>query len=100
GIVLILGVLRKELALELLVVLAIAQYGPTAQNLLMFMTPIQIFVFALVVTIYIPCVAAIAVLGRELGWKTALFIMIFTIILALLVGALVYRVIPSTGLLR
>ncbi len=100
GIVLILGVLRKELALELLVVLAIAQYGPTAQNLLMFMTPIQIFVFALVVTIYIPCVAAIAVLGRELGWKTALLIMIFTIILALLVGALVYRVIPSTGLLR
>ncbi len=100
GIVLILGVLRKELALELLIVLAIAQYGPTAQNLLMFMTPIQIFVFALVVTIYIPCVAAIAVLGRELGWKTALLIMIFTIVLALLVGALVYRVIPSTGLLR
>jgi ferrous iron transport protein B len=100
GIVLILGVLRKELALELLVVLAIAQYGPTAQNLLMFMTPIQIFIFALVVTIYIPCVAAIAVLGRELGWKTALFIMIFTIALAVLVGALAYRIIPNIGLLR
>ncbi|UCC28379.1 MAG: ferrous iron transport protein B [Candidatus Bathyarchaeota archaeon] len=99
GIVLILGVLRKELALELLVVLAIAQYGPTAQNLLMFMTPIQIFVFALVVTIYIPCVAAIAVLGRELGWKTALFIMIFTIVLAVLVGALAYRIVPYIGLL-
>jgi len=93
-------VLRKELALELLIVLAIAQYGPTAQNLLMFLTPIQIFIFALVVAIYIPCVAAIAVLGRELGWKTAFLVMIFTIALAVLVGALAYRIIPNIGLLR
>jgi ferrous iron transport protein B len=99
GIVLVLGVLRKELALELLVVLAIAQYGSTAQNLLTFMTPIQIFVFALVVTIYIPCVATIAVLGRELGWKNALLIMGFTILLAILIGALAYRTIPKIGLL-
>jgi len=99
GVTLILGVLRKELALELLVVLAIAQYGPTARNLLMFMTPIQIFVFALVVTIYIPCVATIAVLGRELGWKNALLIMVFTIVLAVLIGTLAYRVIPYLGLL-
>lgn len=99
GIVLVLGVLRKELALELLVVLAIAQYGSTAQNLLTFMTPIQIFVFALVVTIYIPCVATIAVLGRELGWKNALLIMVFTIALAILIGALAYRLIPYIGLL-
>jgi ferrous iron transport protein B len=100
GIALILGVLRKELTLELLVALAIVQYGATAHNLLIFMTPLQIFIFALVVTIYIPCVATIAVLGRELGWRYALFIMAFTIALALVVGILAYRVIPYVLPLR
>jgi len=94
GITLILGVLRKELALELLVALAIVQYGSTAHNLLVFMTPLQIFIFALIVTIYIPCVATIAVLGGELGWGDALFIMAFTIALALVVGILAYRITP------
>jgi len=95
GITLMLGVLRKELTLELLVALAIVQYGATAQNLLVFMTPLQIFVFALVVTIYVPCVATVAVLGRELGWKNALFITAFTIALALVVGGLAYRIVPQ-----
>jgi len=95
GITLILGILRKELTLELLVALAIVQYGATAQNLLVFMTPLQIFIFALVVTIYIPCVATVAVLGRELGWRNALLIMTFTITLALLVGGLTYRILPN-----
>jgi len=98
GICLILGILRKELTLELLVALAIVQYGSTASNLLIFMTPLQIFVFALVVTIYIPCVATIAVLGKELGWKNALLIMAFTIILALVIGGIAYRVVPYFGL--
>jgi ferrous iron transport protein B len=94
GITLILGVLRKELTLELLVALAIVQYGSTAQNLLVFMSPLQIIVFALVVTIYIPCVATVAVLGKELGWRNAFFIMMFTIALALIVGAVAYRTLP------
>jgi ferrous iron transport protein B len=100
GICLILGVLRKELTLELLVALAIAQYGSGAQNLLNFMTPLQIFIFALVVTIYIPCIATVAVLGKELGWKNAIILMLFTIVLAILVGGIAYRIIPYLGILR
>jgi len=100
GITLIFGVLRKELTLELLVALAIVQYGATAQNLLVFMTPLQIIVFALVVTIYIPCLATVAVLGRELGWRNALFIMAFTIALALVVGGLASRTLPYVLPLR
>jgi len=100
GICLILGVLRKELTLELLVALAIAQYGSGAQNLLSFMTPLQIFIFALVVTIYIPCVATVAVLGRELGWKNAILLMLFTILLAIFVGGIAYRIILYLGILR
>jgi len=98
GVCLILGILRKELTLELLVVLAIAQFGPSAENLLFFMTPLQIFVFALVVTIYIPCVATVAVLGKELGWKNAVLLMIFTVVLAIVVGGIAYRVVPYFGL--
>jgi len=100
GVTLILGILRKELTLELLVALAIVQYGATAQNLLVFMTPLQILVFALVVTIYIPCVATVAVLGRELGWRNALFIMAFTITLALIIGGIAYRLLPYVSPLR
>ena len=98
GVCLILGILHKELTLELLAVLAIAQFGPSAENLLFFMTPLHIFVFALVVTIYIPCVATVAVLGKELGWKNAVLLMIFTIVLAIVVGGIAYRVVPYLGL--
>jgi ferrous iron transport protein B len=100
GICLMLGVLRKELTLELLVALAMVQYGSGAQNLLNFMSPLQIFVFALVVTIYIPCVATVAVLGKELGWKNAIILMMFTILLAVLVGGVAYRIILYLGILR
>ena len=100
GICLILGVLRKELTLELLVALAIAQYGSGSQNLLNFMSPLQIFIFALVVTIYIPCVATVAVLGKELGWKNAITLTLFTIVLAILVGSIAYRIILYLGILR
>jgi ferrous iron transport protein B len=86
GLTLIFAILRKELALQLLLTLAIVRYGPQTKSLLDFMVPSQLFVYALVNTIYIPCVATVAVLGRELGWKRAAAIMAFTVVLALLVG--------------
>lgn len=86
GLTLIVAVLRKELALQLLVTLAIAQYGPQATNLLTFMQPGQIVVYALVNTLYVPCVATISILARELGWRRAVWISCFTVALALLVG--------------
>ena len=91
GLTLIFAVLRKELALQLLVVLAVAKYGPQAANLLKFMTAHQIVVYTLVNTIYIPCVATIAMLGRELGWRRAVFVSAGTTSAAILVGGLVAR---------
>ncbi|PWB50763.1 MAG: ferrous iron transport protein B [Candidatus Methanoperedenaceae archaeon] len=99
GLTLIFAVLRKELALQLLVTLAMVMYGGGAKNLLLFMTPAQLFVYALVNTIYIPCVATIAVLGRELGWRRASGIMVFTITLAILVGGIASRIIGYFHLL-
>jgi len=43
-------------------------------------------VYALVNTLYVPCVATISILGRELGWRRAALISAFTVVLALLVG--------------
>ncbi len=86
GLTLIVAILRKELALQLLITLAMVQYGPQARNLLTFMRPDQIVVYALVNTLYVPCVATIAILGRELGWRRAALISMFTVVLALLVG--------------
>ena len=98
GLTLIFAVLRKELALQLLVTLALVRYGPHASNLLSFMAPPQLFVYALVNTIYIPCIATIAVLGKELGWKRAAAIIAFTIALALAAGGGARFVLRAVGL--
>jgi ferrous iron transport protein B len=85
---LIYGFIRKEGALVLLVSIA------GTSNLLAFMSPLQIFVFALVAAIYVPCVATIAVLVRELGWKDAIAISAGTFLLAVVVGSLTYHLNP------
>lgn len=93
GITLVYGILRKELALEMLFVL-----GGSAM-LLDFMSPLQIFVFALVVTLYIPCLGTFAVLKHEFGWKNSLLIAFFTIALAVVIGGLVGRLFMLIGVL-
>jgi ferrous iron transport protein B len=86
AIPLIFGVLRKELTLILLsTTLASVGLGLTS------LSPVQMIVFALVVMIYIPCLATIAACKREFGWKKALAMAAIDIGLALLVGGLAFR---------
>ena len=85
---LIYGFIRKEGAIALLIVVA------GTSDLGTFMSPLQLFVFALVVAIYIPCIATIAVLGREVGWKWSALITAATFLLALIIGGLVYHLNP------
>ena len=92
GICLIYGVLRKEMALEML---AIAS-GTFVFS--MVMTPVQIFVFCLVVTLYVPCLATFSVIVREFNMRWAVGISIFTIVLALVVGGIAFRVLTFAGL--
>ncbi len=95
GLALILGFLRKELALALLVVLA-ARVVPgvtESSTLLDFMTRGQVFTFVLVCAVYIPCVATLAVLWRELGARDSLLVAASTVLLALLLGGLSHLVI-------
>jgi ferrous iron transport protein B len=85
GITLIFGVLRKELSLILLAAL-LAPVGLQA------LTPVQMVVFTLVAMFYIPCVATISALVRELGGKKALYITLFEIAFAIILGGVALRV--------
>jgi len=97
GLTLIFAVLRKELALQLLLAFAAVSVSGAAADLDSFMTTSQIVTYAIVNTIYIPCLATIAVLGRELGWKRTALISAGTVVLALLVGGVVARLLPLLG---
>ena len=66
-------------------------------NISNIMTKPQIITYAIVNTIYIPCLATIAVLRRELGWQWTAAISAGTIVLALLVGGIVARLLPLLG---
>jgi len=82
---LLFGILRKEMAFETLIVLA------GTADLTSVMTRIQLYVFALVSTLFVPCISTIAVLSRELGWKNALIISLYTLITGFGAGALFYH---------
>ncbi|MEM2213796.1 MAG: ferrous iron transport protein B [Candidatus Nezhaarchaeales archaeon] len=89
---LIFGFLRKELALIMLAE-ALGTY-----NLPLVMTLSQMYVFALVVAIYIPCIATFAALIREFGWNRALLISLTTLVVAMLAGTLAHIALATLGL--
>jgi ferrous iron transport protein B len=85
---LLFGILRKEMALETLAVLA-----GTAQFSLV-LTPLQMYVFAVFTAIYMPCIATVTMLSRVVGVKDTLFITCLTFILALVISGLVAQIVP------
>jgi len=87
GMTLVFGVLRKELTLVMLV----QALGTTEVNTVM--TTQQLLTFTLFVVFYVPCIATIAVLVKQLGWRGAAAISVFTVAVAIVVsvaGRMVY----------
>lgn len=80
GTTLIFGLLRKELSMIML-----TQALGTTQVLTV-MTKTQIMVFTVFVTFYIPCLATIAALWREIGKKGALLAIFFTLCVAIILA--------------
>ncbi len=80
GIPLIFGVFRKELALVML----FQALGTTAA--LDVLSPGQMMTYTLFLLFYVPCIATIAVLKRELGWPRTGFVLASTTAIALVVG--------------
>jgi len=89
GIMLIFGILRKELTILLLASVS------GAVDLSTVMTDVQMVVFTLIVMLYIPCVATIGALIREIGAKKAAIITAFEIGFAILIGGIAFRILPS-----
>lgn len=80
GILLIFGILRKELILVMLATLL------GTANFASVLSQVQMITLALVSMFYIPCIATIAALWREFSWRKALGITVFEIIFALTIG--------------
>jgi ferrous iron transport protein B len=86
GILLIFGILRKELILVMLA----AYLGTT--EFADVLTKQQMITLAIVSMFYVPCVATISVLWKEYGWKKALVVCIIEILFAILLAGIVRKV--------
>jgi ferrous iron transport protein B len=85
GILLIFGIVRKEMTvLTLAVIFHTTNFGSI-------MTPVQLIVLALVSMLYIPCLATIFTLEAEFGWKKAIIITVADCGTAIILGGLALR---------
>jgi ferrous iron transport protein B len=80
GMTLVFGVLRKELTLVMLV----QALGTTEISSVL--TSQQLLTFTLFVVFYVPCIATIAVLARQVGWRDTTLIAAFTVVVAIVIS--------------
>ena len=85
GILLILGVVRKEMIL----LAAVAIFGST--NLALFLTPIQLIMLALIGMLFMPCLSTITILAKDFGWKSAATISVANFASAIIIGGVAFR---------
>ena len=79
----IVGVLRKEMALGMLQILA----GGVALS--EFLTPEQFVVFGVVMAVYMPCLATLVTMWKEIGWKETVAVSAVSICAAIALGSVV-----------
>ena len=85
------GILRKEMSYGMLIILAGTQ-GIT--DITLFMSPQQFIVFGIVMSIYLPCLATMTAMYRELGAKHTVFISLASITVAVAIGAIFNAILP------
>jgi ferrous iron transport protein B len=61
------------------------------------LTPIQIVVAMVTITLFIPCLASVLMIAKERDWKTAAAMVVLIMPLAFLIGGLLYRVLFTIG---
>jgi ferrous iron transport protein B len=85
GILLIFGIVRKELTILMLAVIF------QTTNFASVLSPVQLIVLALVTMIYVPCLAVILCLAKEFGWKKASAITVFEVVFSIFLGGVAFR---------
>lgn len=98
GLTLLVGVLRKELSLQLLLAMAVATAGFAGAHLTDLMSPASIAVYALVNTVAFPCISSVAVFWKRHGLVRTLAVVGGSVVVALLVGGIAARVLPLLGM--
>ncbi len=80
GMTLVFGIMRKELTMVMLVQALGTAHVATV------MSSAQLMTFTLFVVFYVPCVATVAVMARELGWRDTAWISAFTVVAAVVIA--------------
>jgi ferrous iron transport protein B len=83
----LLGFLRRDFGATGLFLMA-------SQGLL---SPIQVVVSMVTITLFIPCVASVFMIGKSKGWRTSLAITAVVFPLAFIVGGLIKQILMATG---
>jgi len=93
GVILLLGILRKELTVVMLITLW------NTEALDQHMTAAQMLVFTLFVVFYIPCISTMAALFKEFGLRSTLLLSIIQFVIALILQASISEASFSTPMI-
>jgi ferrous iron transport protein B len=95
---LVFGFIAKEIIVGTLGVLygigdveTTAEEAGLIQNLQGTFTPLSAYSFLIFVLLYVPCMATIAAIKREIGWKWAIFAMLYTTAVAWIFSFAIYQ---------
>ncbi|MDR2268153.1 MAG: ferrous iron transporter B [Holosporaceae bacterium] len=90
SVVFIMGIIRRDVAAAGLFGMADLMNGlsPTALN------HTQILVATIVITLFVPCINAMAVIFRESGWKNAVALWVLSFIISIAIGGIVALTAP------
>lgn len=83
----LLGLMRRDFA-------ATGLFAMEAQGLL---SPVQVVVSIVTITLFIPCIASLFMIVKERGWKTAAAMVLFIFPFAMLAGGLLQRLLVWIG---
>jgi ferrous iron transport protein B len=61
------------------------------------LSPMQVVVAMVTITLFIPCIASVMMIAKERGWYTAIGMVILVLPLAFLVGGILYRLLRLIG---
>ena len=92
GVALIFGILAKEVVVGTFGTLFGAEDEGLRAILVNYFNPASAYAFMVMSLIYIPCVAAIATIKKELGWRWAIFATGYSLLLGWVVAVIFYQV--------
>jgi ferrous iron transport protein B len=61
------------------------------------LSPLQVVVAMVTITLFVPCLASVLMIAKERGWRTSLGIVLLIFPLAFLIGGLLSRILAAIG---